>query len=106
MFSVPPDWGAPVPGLSPCQPAATDCAPVPVLLPPGDELLLLQAASVVTPATAMASPPTIRVLNLVISPPSSRCTRHRSAVGSSCVALLLSLFPPGPPDRASSRAPG
>src|SRR6185437_2748411 len=50
MFSVPPLWGAPVPGLSPCQPAVScPCCPVPPL-PLVDELL--HAAASMVRATA------------------------------------------------------
>src|SRR5487761_240428 len=98
MLSVPPVLGVPVPGLSPVQPAATADVPVPPVVP-FDELLLLHAASAVTPATAMASPPTTRWLNLIVSPPSSRCQRYRSALGSSCRPSSLA-SPPGQADRA------
>ena len=55
MLSVPPDWGAPVPGLSPCQPGATVC--VAVCPPPPLVVELLQAAASMVKATAHTTAP-------------------------------------------------
>ena len=55
-------------------------------------LLLLQAAMAVMPATARASAPIRFVPNLVIAPPSSRCSRHWSVLGSSACRPSISQF--------------
>src|SRR6476619_1203652 len=47
MLSVPPRWGAPVPGLSPCQPAVSCCGPVVLEPEPLVDELLHAAASMV-----------------------------------------------------------
>src|SRR5215475_7394554 len=47
MLSVPPFWGAPVPGLSPCQPAVSCCGPVVLEPEPLVDELLHAAASMV-----------------------------------------------------------
>src|SRR5579859_1522751 len=45
-------------------------------------LLLLQAVSAVMMATATSSPPAILLRNLIIGPPSLRCRRRWSVLGS------------------------
>src|SRR5712691_5151351 len=62
MLSVPPRWGAPVPGLSPCQPAVTCCAAGVVPEVPLDEL---HAAASMVRATAPAKVAKARVRKCV-----------------------------------------
>src|ERR1039458_8139389 len=67
-------------------PPGTDTAPPWVLVdppPPLLLLLLLQAASAVMLATARTSPPILLLRIFIIGPPSSRCSRFWSVLGSS-----------------------
>jgi hypothetical protein len=65
-------------------PPGTVMLPLEVLPPAELELeLLLQAASAVMLATARAIPPIALLRNLIIGPPSSRCSRFWSVLGSS-----------------------
>jgi hypothetical protein len=68
-------------GTDPIPPGAV-VAPLAVL-PDELLLLLLQAASAVMLATAMAIPPIALLRNLIIGPPSSRRSRLSSVLGSS-----------------------
>jgi hypothetical protein len=75
-------------------PPGTDTAPPWVLVdpPPLLLLLLLQAASAVMLATARTSPPILLLRIFIIGPPSSRCSRFWSVLGSSgCRPSLLCL---------------
>ncbi len=67
-------------GTEPIAPG-TVTAPEEVL--PDELLLLLQAASAVMLATAMAIPPIVLLRNLIIGPPSLPCPRLLSVLGSS-----------------------
>ena len=63
-----------------------------VLLPPLLELLLLlQAASAVMLATARASPAIVLLRSLIIGPPSWRCSRVWSVLGSSACRPSLAV---------------
>src|ERR1035438_3294130 len=73
-------------------PPGTVTAPPWVLVdpPPLLLLLLLQAASAVMLATARTSPPRLLLRIFIIGPPSSRCSRFWSVLGSSgCRPSLL-----------------
>jgi hypothetical protein len=88
--------GVPAAGIAPIEPgwvvspggAVGVVVPLVVLL----LVLLLQAARAVTLATARASTPMRLVPNLVIAPPSLRCSRHWSVLGSSACRPSLSQF--------------
>src|SRR5450755_2458030 len=75
------------------SPPGTDTAPPWVLVDPPPLLLLLlllQAASAVMLATARTSPPILLLRIFIIGPPSSRCSRFWSVLGSSgCRPSLL-----------------
>src|ERR1700677_1243466 len=103
-FSIPLCWVEAAAGRLPYMPAPLMPCSVVSCEPPPWLLLLPQAESAVAPASATARAPTMRLFFVIfiVSPPPSRHSRHRSAVGSSCVALL-SLLPPGQPDRQPPR---
>src|SRR5689334_14753162 len=69
-------------GIDPMPPGTLTTLELLLLLPPPPEPLLLQAARAVMLAAARAIPATFLLRN-IISPPSSRCSRLFSELGSS-----------------------
>src|ERR1035437_4163228 len=70
-------------GTDPIAPGTVTAPPVVPVDPLLLLLLLLQAASAVMLATARASPPILLLRIFIIGPPSSRCSRFWSVLGSS-----------------------
>src|SRR5579862_8284581 len=68
----------PIPPGTVTEPGVVVVVPLLLLL----LLLLLQAASAVMVATATSSPPAALLRNLIIGPPSLRCRRRWSVLGS------------------------
>ncbi len=110
--------GVPAAGIAPIEPGCVTAPGVVVVVLLLLLLLLLQAARAVMLATARASPPMRFVPNLVIAPPSLRCSRHWSVLGSSACRPSLSQFAGdplrtvagalgrNPPETGTARLPG
>src|ERR1700683_114641 len=83
-------------GTDPIPPGTVTVPGVVVVLPPDEVLwlLLLQAPSAVTDATARTSPPTVLLRNLIIGPPPSRSSRLKSVLGSSACRPSFSQLRP------------
>src|SRR5580693_3129867 len=84
--------GVPAAGIPPIEPACVVTPGVVVVELLLLLLLLLHAARAVIPATARASAPMRLVPDRVIAPPSLRCSRLWSVLGSSACRPSLSQF--------------
>ena len=110
--------GVPAAGIEPIEPGCVTAPGVVVVVLLLLLLLLLQAARAVRVATARASPPMRFFPDLVIAPPSPRCSRHWSVLGSSACRPSLSQFAGdplrtvagslgrNPPETGTARLPG